>query len=488
MKSRAASSTVSLLVPFAVAAALTAASATAAAATYPIGASRPNKTLASVMEKLQPGDVVEFDGGEDYATDVIVKHVEGAKGNPITLRGVTKDGKQPVLRGGHIGITLYLDHVVLENFEVTGQDTVGVSPAGDDITLRQLYVHDCACQGVLAPDDNAGDITIEYSHFTKTGAGQERHQIYVTSDRGAHPGAVFRMHHNYVHDSAGGLNVKVRSERSEIYYNWIEAAVFNELDLIGNENGSKTPANHDVVGNVLVKKADAEWFIARVGGDGDGESRGRVRFVNNTMILGARKDAIAVQAGLESLELSNNVITRPGGGVAIVTEEDPAWLSGRKVGGSNNWAIQGSSGAPELTGTILGADPMFVDAAGRDLRPKEGSPLIDKGSDSPLGPVGAALPDALKLPAFQPDPALVSTATARPVVGAIDVGAYEFGSGPPRQAESTGASTPPAAANGDGGSSGGCSCSAGPHNDTPAAALIALAVGALYMLVRRDRR
>jgi len=459
-------------------------STVASATTYSIGSTRPNKTLESVLEKLKPGDVVEFDGGEDYATDVIIKHVAGAPGAPITFRGVTKDGKQPVLRGGHIGVTLYLDHAVLENFEVTGQDTVGVSPAGDDIVLRQLYVHDCACQGVLAPDDGVGSVTIEYSHFTKTGTGQERHQIYMTSDRAAHPGATLKIQHNYIHDSSGGNNIKVRSERSEIAYNWIEAATFHELDLIGNDNGSSTPANHDVVGNVLVKKPDAEWFIARVGGDGDGESRGRIRFVNNTMVLGAtQKKAFVVQDGLESLEITNNVITRKGG-VVIVDDEDAKWIAGRKVGGSNNWAIQGSSGAPELTGTIAGADPMFENEGARDLRPKAGSPLIDKGTDSPKGPAGAELANALKLPAFQPDPAEVTEGTPRPVVGAIDVGAYEFGSGPPRQEESTGGSSGPA---GGTSGSGGCGCRAAGAPRSPFAALFAAGLAALVAVARRRR-
>ncbi len=486
-------------------------STAASAATYSIGSSRADKTLQSVLKKLQPGDIVEFDGGEDYAPEDDIKQVEGAAGKPITFRGVAKGGKLPVIRGGDYGFVIHFSHAVFENFELTGQTGVGVLPKGDDIVLRNLYVHDCTCHGVLGADDEVGNLTIEYSHFFKTGDGEKRHQIYVNSDRTVHPGSVFRLHHNYIHDSNGGNNVKIRSERSEVYYNWIEGAKFHELDLIGYDIMADTknfiPVHHDIVGNVIIKSPDADWFIARTGGDGDGESGGRVRFVNNTIILGSKTNyAVVVQDKLESLEFSNNIITRQGGGnVEIVRDKNAAWVSGRKVGGSNNWVASGSVGAAELTGSIEGTDPMFENQAGRDLRPKQGSPVIDKGTETPAGPKGAELPNALKLPAYQPDPAQVAAGTTRPLVSTIDIGAYEFGSGPPRQAETTGGGGGTSDGGtqnptGDGGSGGGgnkaasdeddgCGCRAvgsTGENGLAKPALLGLALAAA--LIRRRRR
>ncbi len=57
--------------------------------------------------------------------------------------------------------------------------------------------------------------------------GISAHQIYMATDESAHPGSVFRMQFCYMHDGAGGNNVKSRSERNEIYYNWIEGRLLS---------------------------------------------------------------------------------------------------------------------------------------------------------------------------------------------------------------------------------------------------------------------
>ena len=87
------------------------------------------------------------------------------------------------------------------------------------------------------------------------------HQIRVATDEVAHPGSVFRMQHCYLHDANGGNNVKSRAERNEIDHNWIEGAVYYELELIGPEPegsggrlvGDLVREDSDVVGNVLRK-------------------------------------------------------------------------------------------------------------------------------------------------------------------------------------------------------------------------------------------
>ena len=43
------------------------------------------------------------------------------------------------------------------------------------------------------------------------------------------------MRFSYVHDANGGNSVKSRAARNEIHYNWIEGALYHELDLIGAE-------------------------------------------------------------------------------------------------------------------------------------------------------------------------------------------------------------------------------------------------------------
>ena len=112
-------------------------------------------------------------------------------------------------------------------------------------------------------------LLMEYVEVHHTGNGTSQHQVYMATDEVAHPGAVFRMQHCYLHDANGGNNVKSRAERNEIYFNWIEGAMYHELELIGPDpNGAAVGwtidlkrEDSDVVGNVLKKTATT--FVAR---------------------------------------------------------------------------------------------------------------------------------------------------------------------------------------------------------------------------------
>src|SRR3546814_19046480 len=86
------------------------------------------------------------------------------------------------------------------------------------------------------PTRRSSDLTLEYSEIFNSGDGTRRHSIYMQSDEVAYPGSVFRMKYNYVHSPTGGVLVRVRHERAEIYYNWIEGDASNgygEVELIG---------------------------------------------------------------------------------------------------------------------------------------------------------------------------------------------------------------------------------------------------------------
>src|SRR3546814_11108535 len=85
----------------------------------------------------------------------------------------------------------------------------------------------------------------------------------MQSDEVAYPGSVFRMQYNYVHSPTGGVLVRVRHERAEFYYNWIEGDASNgygEVELIGPDCETQQSAwsadlrreDADPVGNVIV--------------------------------------------------------------------------------------------------------------------------------------------------------------------------------------------------------------------------------------------
>lgn len=417
----------------------------AQAETYRVGPDEAFATIQDTLDLLQPGDVVEVMGGATYPGDLWFRPEHSG----VTVRGIAVDGARPVIEG--VGTEMWHDMIVLlnandfvfEGFEIVGDgdpEHQGLVHKADGVTLRDLVVHDVGSHGLLGTDSESGSLTLERSEFYANGNGLYDHQIYMATDESMYKGSVFRLQHCYVHDGAGGNNVKSRAERNEIYFNWIEGAVYHELDLIGPDGQDEDLAqeNSDVVGNVLIKQS--EWRIARIGGDGTGNTAGRYRFVNNTMILGeASETAIGLQETVESLELHNNVVIRVGpAGAQLVNHSEPSGPEPMFVG-SHNWIAEGIGDIPaSFTDTIVGADPGFVDLAAFDLRPQEGAPIVDAGTDMTIV-AGAAVPDALAAPTHVPPARALAEPGERPADGALDIGAYELNTGmPPGPGDETG--------------------------------------------------
>ncbi|HVJ15506.1 MAG TPA: right-handed parallel beta-helix repeat-containing protein, partial [Polyangiaceae bacterium] len=389
----------------------------ARAAEIEVGPSKEYQQLSDVADSLVPGDVVLVDGDASYGP--VAFEVDGMSDAPITIRGVPINGKLPLIQGDARGVELAGDHYVFEGFEITGGTSSCLFHHAGDIVVRGVIVHDCPNHGILGADDDSGSLLLEYSEIYNNGEGTQHHQIYMATDENAYPGAVFRMQHCFVHDATGGNSVKSRAERNEIYYNWIEGAQYHELELIGPDEGSDTPPDplayredSDVVGNVLRKAgASTSSFVARVGADelasdGLNATRGRYRFLNNTIILAADSSSVFRLFGLlESVEMHNNVVFRDGPDPIVLvreSDEEMAWISGRQVSGSNNWVSAGSDDVLGWSGTIFGADPGFTDLAAFDVMPLEDSPLRDAGNESPVAAAGFDFPNPLAAPVFLP--------------------------------------------------------------------------------------
>jgi hypothetical protein len=175
-------------------------------------------------------------------------------------------------------------------------------------------------------------------------------------------------------------------------------------------------------------------FPIRVGGDGTGQTWGRYRFLNNTIVLGGATTSAVFRLfdGIESVEMHNNVLYRQGGGaVTVLRDAEAVWKSGTVIGGSQNWVTAGSSAVPATwSGTRTGSNPGFIDAAGRNLRLVSSSSLIGAGTASPASPPACPFPSPLTPARVEPPLHVASlAATTRPLAGVIDIGAYEFASG-----------------------------------------------------------
>jgi MYXO-CTERM domain-containing protein len=456
----------------AVGVALTALAAKGRATTYQLGPTRTYKTFAA-LPTLRPGDVVEVDGGATYAS--VVFDAPGTAAQKITVRGIPVGGQRPIISGGTNTVEVQGDHFVLDGFDLTGGSSRCFYHHADDVTLRNSVIHDCPSMGVLGADTDSGSLLMEYDevHHCAPPASSSQHQIYMATDEGTHPGSVFRMQFCYVHDGLGGNNIKSRAERNEIYYNWIEGAYYHELEMIGPDLAGGTTANEgtaredsDVVGNVFRKTgSNPAFFVTRVGGDGNAQTNGRYRFVNNTIIVASTSAVFRLFDGLESIEMHNNVIYRAGGGPVNLTDTSSVvWATGSAViAGLNNWIGTGSTNVPsQWTGTLTGTDPGLI-AQVTDLRPAATSPLVNAGMNTPATIAGHPFPSPLATPAFVPSPALlaVGAAVARPTNGTIDIGAYEFGTSSGGGATGGAAGTSGGIGGASGGGLGGSSGSAG---------------------------
>jgi len=429
----------------------------AGAAVYRVGPGRTYETLQELAGLLDPGDLVEVDGGHTYPGGVVFTE-PGTAADPIVIRGLRDGGgNRPVISGGTNAVAFETwpcdgsgtdgSHYVFEGFEIAGASFRGIFHQADDLTVRDTVVRDCPLHGILGADCGSGSLTLQYVEVYNCGDGDRYHQVYAATDEVNRPGSVFRMEHCYLHDANGGNNVKSRAERNEIYHNWIEGAYYHQLELVGPDPGGAPDGwspglareDSDVVGNVIWARGGADHHLIRAGGDATGESDGRYRFVNNTIILSGSNDASVFRLfdGLESIEMHNNVFFREGGGTLNLKRDVEAeWAAGTElIAGSNNWVPTSAINVPsQWTGTVSGTDPGFIDPAGTgDLRPGAGSPLVNAGTGAPSGPPGYPFPDPIFPPAFHPPAGELEeagTARVRPADGRIDIGAFERGSPP----------------------------------------------------------
>lgn len=429
----------------------------AVAATYPVGPGLPHGDLQALLAgvTLQPGDVVEIAPGS-YTGGVILRQ-SGTAVQPIVIRGLRgSNGQRPLLSGGSNTIEFRrADHVVLEGLEFTGGSARCVYVNARDVVLRDLLVRDCPGHGVLTSDQYSGNLTLEYSEVRNAGAGSSQHALYIQSDEVANPGSVFRMRFNYVHGGTGGNLLKSRHERNEIHYNWFEGAFYHELELIGPDQFTQQPGwtvglrreDSEVLGNVIVHSSPLNPFgsVMRLGGDGTGESRGRYRLVNNTIIVTGSSNPTTVLRlfeGIESVEAHNNVIWRSSAGeLRIERVTEAVWAAGgRRMAGSNNWINASAPAAyvpAEWSGTLTGAAPGFANAGAWDFRPGAGSPLLAAGNGNPTSPPAWPFPAPTLLPQFlpprrqalAPGSAVPRTPQSPPAVGAVIEPDPIFGNG-----------------------------------------------------------
>lgn len=467
------------------------------AETYRVGPDKEYASLHEVVGLLVPGDIVEVDGGATYDGDLHIRaDNSGTPDAKVTVRGIAVDGQRPVIDGGvDFGVVLNASHFVFEGFEITGASNACLIHKADDVTVRDVIVHDCPNHGILGTDFESGSLTIEFSEVYGCGADMYEHQIYIATDETMYPGSVFRLQHSYVHDGNGGNDVKTRAERNEIYCNWIESPAYHVLDLVPPDGQEPSLAREDadVVGNVLIQ--DTEWYIARMGSDYEEYgTNGRFRFAHNTIVSSAAATAFfRLQYELESASFYDNVfMTSDGAALPIVHDDDAWWSSGEQLAGANNFLASNLESPAFLSGSVTG-DPAFAN----DFVPSAESPLVDRGGSNGMGPAGYEMPNGWAVPNCVPPNGFKNDDLApygRLVDGVADIGAFELGT---TFAPGPGPGPGPGTDDDDGGSGGsssddhsdgGCAISAVSRDASTAAPLALLLIALVARSHSRSRR
>jgi hypothetical protein len=424
------------------------------AATYTVGPGGQYAELSAVPD-LAPGDVVQVAWrSTPYAA--VVFHGHGDVGNPAIIQGLrSSNGQRPVIAGSGQACTEGMplpdavrleltDNVTFQGFEVKLGPCRCIFDHAANVTIKDSVVHDCP-NGILEADEDSGSLTMDRVEVHHCGISHGQNAaadncVYIATDEAQHPGSVFRMQYSYVHDTGGGVAVKTRAERNELYYNWIEGNQLKELELIGpvqnNQLVGDPREDGDVVGNVIrqVSGGDPDNFVVRVGDDGNGQSKGRYRFVNNTFTVSS---GWAPSAGValfwsvntvDSMEMHNNAFYREGGGtINLLRIDNDAGTTPPVVTGTHNWVPTGSTAPGGWTGTLSGSAPGFGSYPS-DLHPLGTSALIDAGQANPPTNPSHPFPSPLGTPASEPPlRSIAFSPTAARVTGgpAIDIGAFE---------------------------------------------------------------
>lgn len=368
--------------------ALTLMAAPAAAAILQVGPGKTYATPCRAFAAAVDGDEIDIFADGNYTGDVC-----GISRNRLTIRGV--GGRARIDAGGRysegkgIWVIKGADTVV-ENIEFSGarvpdKNGAGIRQEGTNLTIRHCYFHDNE-NGILTNSNSASQILIEHSEFGNNGYGDGySHNVYI--NRVAQ--LIFR--YNYSHRAYVGHLLKTRAAENYILYNRLTGENGSQSYELDVSNGGRTY----VIGNLFhqgQKTSNSNMLAYQM--EGALYTSSELFVVNNTFVN-------TRSPGGYFVNISSSVTT-------------PAIIQNNIFSGLGTITAQATA---VLTSNFVG-DPLFVDRVTYNFRLQSGSPCINAGTSPGTG-AGYEL-----TPTFQYVP--VAMTEPRPLVGTIDIGAYEY--------------------------------------------------------------
>lgn len=448
----------------------------ASAAVYEVKPNTPLDTIAEVpWAALQPGDTVLIYWKPTAYKEKWVICRQGTAAAPITVRGVpNQNGDLPIIDGNGATTPTNLNfpgdarsvikigganvpadttpkYITIENLEIRSAhpnysftDEFGASGTyssaassiyvekGENITIRNCKLHDSANGFFVASSDElvSRNILVEGNYIFGNGivGSAFQHNNYTAA-----LGITFQYNRfGPLRAGANGNALKDRSAGTVVRYNWIEAGN-RQLDLVEAEDSvliRNAPEYRKtfVYGNVLLETENTgNNQITHYGGDNGNAAtyrKGTLYFYNNTIVSTRTGNTtlFRLSSNDETCDARNNIfyVTANGANLAMLDDTGALFISHNWL--KPNWRESFSNPNANVIdegGHILGASPNFANEAAQDFRLASGSGAINAGT----------ILNGDVLPAYNVARQYVKhqSSEARPVNGAYDIGAYEFG-------------------------------------------------------------
>jgi hypothetical protein len=362
------------------------------AATLLVGPARTYKVPSAVAGVVNDGDTVLIDAGT-YVQDVAI----WTKNN-LTLRGTAKyahlqgcsgecagPGKAIwVIQGNNTTI----ENIMFSDARVKDKNGAGIRQEGDNVTIRFCYFHNDE-DGILGGGGSTSNVVIENTEFDSCGYGDgQSHNMYIGNV------GSFTLKFCYSHWAKEGHLVKSRAKVNYALYNRLTG---EPGDTASYELSFPDGGNAYIVGNIIEQSSTTH-------------NSGIIDYASEHLLYGDAKALYVV---------NNTVVNHRNGGTFVQFASGVTTV--RIV--NNLFVGSGSmlSRPADTSHNIQTTNAAFVNEAGFDYRLTSASPGINKGID-PGSADGFSL-----MPVFQYVHPMSSQ--ARTIIGgAIDIGAYEFGS------------------------------------------------------------
>jgi len=369
----------------------------ASATTLSVGPGKTYSAPCAAIAAAWDGDTIEIEGGTTYKGDACKITRSG-----LTIRGVNgrpqidAAGKEHAGKGTWVvtGNDIVVDNVEMMGAKVPDHNGAALRLEGTNFTLRHSFLHDNE-NGILSGHNENSDILIEYTEFGHNGFGDgQTHNLYIGKARSL----TFR--YNYSHDANVGHNLKSRAMTNTIVYNRFSSTN-------PGEKGSTAPGQPSyeidlpsagtsyVIGNVIQQPAaNQNPAIVAYGEEGATNPGQDLYFVNNTVVNDF--------AGGTFLFVSGKVST-------------PALIQNNIFVGNGTLSTQ-SSAVLKNNYRAFAAD--IADRSTGSLRRFASALVIGAGTDPGKSAAGVSL-----VPTGQYKD--VASGEARPVSGALDLGAFD---------------------------------------------------------------